>query len=133
VDYVVLDTDVASLSFKGQLPGSWARRLLGRVTAVSFVTVGELAQWADLRDWGPRRRAELDRWLSGRAILEYDVQVARTWGRLSAEAVRRRRRRPVNDMWIAACCLVEGLSLATRNVKDYADLVEFNGLRLVTE
>jgi len=35
-------------------------------------------------------------------------------------------------MWIAACCLVEGLPLATRNVKDYADLVD-EGLRLVTE
>jgi predicted nucleic acid-binding protein len=33
---------------------------------------------------------------------------------------RRGRPRPVNDTWIAACCLVEGLPLATFNTKDFA-------------
>jgi predicted nucleic acid-binding protein len=37
----------------------------------------------------------------------------------------------VNDTWIAACCLVEGLPLATHNVKDYADFVDHHGLSLI--
>lgn len=47
---------------------------------------------------------------------------AQIWGRLSADGKRRGRTRPVNDTWIAACCLAWGMPLATLNRKDYADL-----------
>jgi hypothetical protein len=57
---VVLDTDVASQSFRGRLPSALAARLVGRQPLLTFVTIGELTQWAGLRDWGPRRLAELD-------------------------------------------------------------------------
>ena len=49
-------------------------------------------------------------------------------GRLSADTRRAGRPRPVNDMWNAACCLVEGLPLATLNMKDYQDFVDHHGL-----
>jgi len=39
--------------------------------------------------------------------------------------------RPINDSWIAACCIARDLPLATFNVKDYADFVEDEGLGLV--
>jgi predicted nucleic acid-binding protein len=55
---------------------------------------------------------------------------ARTWGRVSAAGKSRGRVYPVNDAWIAACCLVEGLPLATTNVKDYSDIVDHHGLVL---
>lgn len=131
MSYVVLDTDVASLSLKGQLPATWAKQLVGRLTAVTFVTVGELTQWAELRDWGHRRRAEVDAWIGRRAIVEADEEIARLWGRLSAHATRRGRPRPVNDTWVAACCLAEDVPLATKNVKDFADFAEHEGLRLL--
>jgi len=31
---------------------------------------------------------------------------------------------PQNDTWIAACCLVDNLPLATLNIKDFADFTE---------
>jgi predicted nucleic acid-binding protein len=40
---------------------------------------------------------------------------------------------PQNDTWIAACCLVEGLPLATRNVRDYVGFAEYDGLVLVAD
>jgi toxin FitB len=46
---VVLDTDAASLSYKGRLPASLAARLVGREICVTFVTIGELARWAEKR------------------------------------------------------------------------------------
>lgn len=132
--YVVLDTNIASLSVKGELPASLTARLLGRVPVVTFVTVGELTKWAGMRAWGGRRRGALDHWISQRPVIDSDETVSRQWGRLSATAERRGRPRPENDTWIAACCLSHGLPLVTRNVKDFADFAdfaEFEGLALL--
>lgn len=132
MDYVVLDTDVASLSFRGRLPAGFNRPLAGKLTCVSFVTIAEMTKWAELRDWGPRNRDRLELWLSRQIHLEYDIAVAQTWGRLAAAAQRRGRVSPINDTWIAASCLAEGLPLATLNVKDYEGFAEHHGLVLVT-
>jgi len=42
------------------------------------------------------------------------------------------RARPINDTWIAACCLVADLPLATLNLKDFEDFAEHDGLRLIS-
>jgi predicted nucleic acid-binding protein len=34
-------------------------------------------------------------------------------------------------MWIAACCIVEDVPLATLNGKDFGDFAEHDGLRLI--
>jgi toxin FitB len=64
-------------------------------------------------------------------LLPYDEAVSVTWGHLQARAQRRGRPRPVNDAWIAACCLVDDLPLATFNAKDFADFAQHEGLRLL--
>ena len=116
---------------EARLPQSLDAPLAGKLTCVTFVTIGEMTKWAELRDWSPRNRQRLEYWVSNQVHLEYDITVARTWGRLAAAAERRGRPRPLNDMWIAASCLAEGLPLATLNVKDYRDFVEHHGLTLV--
>ena len=57
--------------------------------------------------------------------------IAQTWGELVTFAERRGRPMPVNDSWIAACCIAHGLPLATHNTKDYLDVVEHEGLVLI--
>jgi predicted nucleic acid-binding protein len=128
---VILDTDVASLSIKQQLPSTLLRELLGAQVGITFVTLGELTRWAVLRQWGPARRAELDGWLADRPTLPHTDDVARLWGEISAHATRRGRPRPQNDTWIAACCLAYDLPLATLNVKDFKDFAEHEGLTLL--
>jgi predicted nucleic acid-binding protein len=69
-------------------------------------------------------------------ILDTDVasllhRRAPIWGRLSAETSLRGRPRPVNDMWIAACCLAYEVPLATLNLKDYEDFAEHQGLSIL--
>jgi predicted nucleic acid-binding protein len=64
-------------------------------------------------------------------VLQYDEAVAGKWGQLQARAQRRGRPRPHNDTWIAACCLVDELPLATLNTKDFADFAEHDGLTLI--
>src|SRR5216117_1979717 len=111
--YVVLDTDVASRAIKGQLGDPMAARLTGAAWCVTFVTVGELWQWATTRSWGPRTREQLEQWLGRVVVLHSDDATSRAWGRISAAARRRGRPRPANDSWIAACCLAHQFALAT--------------------
>lgn len=63
---VVLDTDMASAFQKGRAPDWAVRHVLGARVWLSFVTVGELWKWAEVRSWGGRRRDELEAWRSGR-------------------------------------------------------------------
>ncbi len=37
----------------------------------------------------------------------------------------------MNDMWVAACCLVEQLPLATLNTKDFEDFGTHHNLELL--
>jgi toxin FitB len=131
VSIIVLDTDVASASLRNRLPGQLRARLAGHTMAITFVTVGELAKWRALRDWGPRRIADLARWRERVAVLQYDEAVAARWGLLHARAQLRGRPRPHNDTWIAACCLIDNLPLATLNTKDFADFAEHDGLTFI--
>jgi len=128
---IVLDTDVASRSFKGRLQPELAARLAGAQLLLTFVTVGELTQWTRLRDWGPRNRAMLDSWLSDKPVIPGGKTIASVWGELSAAATQRGRPRPVNDTWVAACCVAYGLPLATLNIKDFADFAEHDRLVLI--
>jgi len=73
----------------------------------------------------------LDAWLSGKPVITGGKSIAAIWGELSAAATQRGRPRPVNDTWIAACCLAYDLPLATLNVKDFADFAEHDGLSLI--
>lgn len=128
---IVVDTDVASTILTQTVPGYIRRRLAGSSPAITFVTVGELTKGATLKQWGRRRRAALAAWQLHAAVLPYGEDVAATWGQLQARAQQRGRPRPVNDTWIAACCLAEGLPLATLNVKDFEDFARHEGLRLL--
>lgn len=131
MDYVALDTDVASNLIKRQLPPRLLARLARYAPCVTFVTVGELTEWAIVRGWGSRNVSVLDRWLATVPVIGYDEDVARRWGYLSAHSRRAGRPRPTNDMWNAACWLAEDVPLVTLNLKDYQDFVE-HGLELIT-
>jgi len=130
---VVLDTDVSSGLIKQKLPSELVRALVGHELAVTFVTVGELTKWVYLRELGQRRRTEIEAWIARRPRIPAAADVARKWGEIVAYAEKRGRPQPVNDSWIAACCLAYDLPLATLNVADFKDYVEYEGLRLIAE
>lgn len=92
---------------------------------LSVLTLGELRKGVEgladtdrraaLLDW---LEAELPIFFTGR-ILPVDAQVADRWGRLVATASRPL---PAIDSLLAATAAHHGLSLVTRNVRDFADL-----------
>jgi predicted nucleic acid-binding protein len=131
VSLLVVDTDIASAPLRRRIPDSLARQLAGHTIAITFVTYGELTKWTLVRHWGPRSLDTMRTFLAALVVLPYDHRVATRWGEIQAYAQLRGRPRPANDSWIAACCLVRELPLATFNIKDYADFAEHEGLELV--
>jgi predicted nucleic acid-binding protein len=113
--YVVLDTDVASHLQRRTLAEHLRRQLSSRTLCVTFVTVGEFYKGAYKRNWSPERLAKMTEWLRRLLVLPYDAGVARAWGRLVADREREGRPVPVNDAWIAACCISRDLPLITLN------------------
>ena len=128
---IVLDTDVSSLLLKRTLPPELLAQLAPHEVAITCVTVGELRKWAVVRQLGARRRAELDSWVDARPKIPAGADVARTWGEIVGYAEHRGRPRPVNDSWIAACCLTYDLPLATLNTADFHDYATYEGLQLL--
>lgn len=128
---VVLDTDVISGLIKKNLPSTLDNKLIGHRLITTFVSVGELKRWTVQRDVGARRRTEVEQWVSG-PIIAGGRDISRKWGEIMAYAEKRGRPRPVNDSWIAACCLVHDVALATLNAGHFRDFAEHEGLQLVT-
>jgi hypothetical protein len=75
--------------------------------------------------------ANFEAWRHRVGLLPWDEGVAIKWGEIQGNAYLRGRPRPVNDSWIAACCLANDVPLATFNTKDFADYAEHDGLRLI--
>lgn len=120
---VLLDTDVFSYLLKGDSrANAYAALIQGQRVALSFMTVAELFQWAAVRKWGERRRAQLEQTFAAYLIVPVDVEMCRVWGRLRAE--RQAAGRPISpqDAWVAATALRHAIPLVTHNVGDYQDI-----------
>lgn len=95
-------------------------------TYLSVISVGEIARGVAQLDEG-KRKAALQQWLDfdlparfGNRLLPVDRETASIWGQLMAEAKRAGRGLPVMDGWIAASAVRHGLTLVTRNTRDFA-------------
>jgi predicted nucleic acid-binding protein len=127
----LLDTNVPSELIRPQ-PEPKVRRWIEtqalETLFMSAVSFGELRKGITLQAPG-KRRTELERWLetdlsalfSGR-VLPVTRSVAERWGMLEAQRQLAGRPLDVPDGQIAATALEYGLTLVTRNVKDFAGL-----------
>ena len=128
---VVLDTDVVSRYRAGRLPAGLANQVVANDICIAFATAGELGKGALNRRWGGVRRGALDLWLAETTLIPAGLAEAQVWGAITTAAQRRGRPRPLNDSWIAACCIERGLPLLTLNRRDFDDFAEHDGLVLL--
>jgi predicted nucleic acid-binding protein len=110
---IALDTDVVSHHRVGRLPAEYTRLVATAPHCIAFATAAELWKGALDKRWGGARRAGLDLWLATEPVLPASLRVAKVWGAITAGAQARGRPRPLNDTWIAACCMQAGLPLLT--------------------
>jgi len=127
----LLDTNVVSESIKPRPADRVVTWLAAQHSAsiyLSVLTLGEIQQGI-VRSPNPRRVERLTRWLEdelqpqfqGR-LLPIEVQVMKTWGQITEQALRHGRPVSYVDSLLAATAITHGLTLVTRNSKDVEGL-----------
>ncbi len=119
----LLDTNVVSELRRVRPHGAvmaWLRAVPERDLRLSAVTIGELQAGVEAtRERDPAKAAEIEAWIDQVAIiyevLAVDAAVYRRWARL----MHRRADRLAEDALIAATALEHGLTVVTRNVRDF--------------
>jgi tRNA(fMet)-specific endonuclease VapC len=130
MDHILIDTDVCSFLLKGDSRVQVYRpHLLDRVVCLSFQTVAELFQWAELHNWGISRRERFVAWLNHFLLLDSDLETCRAWARVRAERAREGQPISPQDAWIAACAIRNNMPLLTYNGSDYTNLSQ---LQIIT-
>jgi tRNA(fMet)-specific endonuclease VapC len=130
MDHILIDTDVCSFLLKGDSRVRPYRPYLsGRVGCLSFQTVAELYQWAELHHWGAGRRRRFVEWLDHFRLIGSDLETCHTWARIRAERANLGQPISPQDAWIAACAIRNDMPLLTHNADDFANLSQ---LQVVT-
>lgn len=90
--------------------------------AIDAIVFSELAVGVESLPEG-RKRTRLEAWFEGFQetieCLPWDSATGREWARLVVELRRRGRKMPLFDSMIAATARVHGLTIVTRNVRDF--------------
>jgi predicted nucleic acid-binding protein len=126
VTQYLLDTNIVSELRKPKPHGavvSWISKLRPEQIFLSAVTVGELQIGVErVRQHDNQKAVEIERWLdsieNSMAVLPMDSACFREWARL----VAKKSNDLLEDAMIAATAQVHGLTVATRNIRDFTEL-----------
>ena len=127
----LIDTNVISETFRPR-PAPQVLEWVGRQMAgdlfLTAVSLGELVRGAR-RVKGRAKRERLAHWINHDLatqfqdrVLPFDREAAVIWGAIMGDGDRAGRPKPMADAQIAAVALRHGLTLATRNIRDFKDM-----------
>jgi predicted nucleic acid-binding protein len=126
----LLDTNVISEPFKRSPEPrvvDWLNKQSPLDLYISVLTLGELTMGFELAPAGARRdqlqnwvMQDLPRHFVGR-LFPVDEEIAREWGRMSAEGRARGQELPATDGLLLATAKVRDLTMVTRNERDCAE------------
>ena len=120
----LLDTNVVSELRRPKPHGgvrAWVEAVPERALFLAAVTLGELQAGVEItREQDAAKAREIERWIDrvelSWSVLPMDGQVCRAWARL----MHRRSDSLIEDAMVAATAQVYDLTVATRNVRDFA-------------
>ena len=123
----LLDTNVVSEVCKKRpnpAVGKWLSGLKPGQMFLSVTTIGEIQYGVEkIREIDPVRSAEFEAWIDDltkqKQTLPITVEVMRQWGKLRANHPDPTK---FFDLLIAATAMVHGLTLATRNIRDFQNI-----------
>ena len=125
----LLDTNIPSETIRLQPERrvtEWIARQANDTLFISVVTIGELRR-GFITAPDPQRRARLGRWLETDVLLWFDgrilpvtQEIADRWGVIDGTCQLRGTPANTADGMIAATALEHGLTVVTRNVKDFS-------------
>lgn len=131
MNYLVFDTNVISYLFKGDTRGDLCQPYLnGPLGILSFMTIAELERWANIRNWGPRKRTELEAFLQPFTVIESDRALCHQWAAIQDQVERSGSHIDCADAWIAATALLYRVPLVSHNRNHFSRVP---GLQLISE
>ena len=131
MDSIVIDTDVLSYLFKRDTRGDrYQPHLDGKLGVLSFMTIAELEFWANLRNWGAKRRNELSAFLQPYTVIDSDYRLCQVWAEIRSQVMRDGHHIDTADCWIAATALHYATPLVTHNASHF---VHVSGLTVLSE
>lgn len=120
VRHLVVDTDALSFMFRSDSRGLFYEQVLqDNIGVVSFMTISELHLWASIRNWGTKRRDEMEEFLNSFEVIHSSSVLCKTWSDVREIAQRGGTQIGVADAWIAATAVVLDCPLVTHNSKDF--------------
>ena len=118
----LLDTDICSAYLKNDTVV--VRRVMLHYGGlnVSVITIGELLTWALRTNAPPARLKSVQDLLKGATVLDVSLRIAEKFGEIRAGLLDRGITVGEMDLLDGATALVHGLTMATHNRQDYANI-----------
>jgi predicted nucleic acid-binding protein len=123
---VVVDTNIISFLYKRDTRANlYKSHLSGMTKFISFMTLAELHNWTLLNNWGSRKKAELEKYISNNyGVIYSDEELCKIWAKIQSDAHKNGRPIDVADSWIASVALLFDVPLITHNRRDFINVAE---------
>jgi predicted nucleic acid-binding protein len=130
---LAVDTDAFSAVHWGKgRREEFAALIAGHPLAMPFPVVGELKVGAIRARLGQKSLDELERAIGVCVVIPSDARVVEQWAAMRSRLISQLKGEGINDLWIAACCVVHGVPLVTNNLADFERIATVaSDLRLV--
>jgi len=128
---LVLDTNIYSGFAEGLPDAVDALATLGELLFIPSIVLGELNYGfmkGSRQEFNERKLREVISRL-GIEIINVDQLVARKYAIIYTSLVKKGRKIPLNDVWIAACCMEIGGTLLTRD-RHFEDIEQIESIIL---
>ena len=97
---VVLDTDIASLLWRGKLEPEHRQKLTGQTPLLTFVTIAEFLRGAYKANWDQQQMARLTAFYEQFELIRCDFDVVKTW--VDSQDLLYRRASPCQPMTVGS-------------------------------